>query len=392
MTKQCVQGVRVLDGIRGDIPSADVFIEGAIISDVRIPSGLVPSDWKAIPGQGCTIMPGLIDGHVHLLFDSSPRAPLAMVGKSQEQLASEALARARATLKSGVTSLRELAGTPKSMFSLKEALAGEEGIPRIFDCFTTLTAENGFGSEVAVEINRENAAAVMGSFAEKADFFKILGDRYDPNTSDGFAPHFDNATFAEICRVARDLGKPVTSHAKCQSVVKQCIANGVHSVEHAVRAADDELRAMAAQGIFLDATFLGLKCRADHQPGFDEFERVHAFCEKAFKFGVPLTMGSDAGAVFTPHAQAVRELEFMVQAGLPPMEAIRAATSVSARRLGEESLGAVKAGCKADLLLIGGDPLKDISAIGRSLRWVMRDGQIYAAEPARAAAAGTSML
>ena len=134
---------------------------------------------------------------------------------------------------------------------------------------------------------------------------------------------------------------------------------------------------MAARDIFLDATFLGLKCRADNQPNFDEFERVKKFYKRAIEFGVLLTMGSDAGAVFTPHAQAVRELEFMVQAGLSPMDAIRAATSMSARRLGDTSIGAVEVGRKADLLLIGENPLKDISAIRRTLRWVMKDGQIY---------------
>jgi imidazolonepropionase-like amidohydrolase len=88
-------------------------------------------------------------------------------------------------------------------------------------------------------------------------------------------------------------------------------------------------------------------------------------------------LGSDAGAVFTPHAQAVKELEYMVSAGLPPMKAIEAATSVNARRVGDKSIGAVEVGRKADLLLIEEDPLKDISAIRRSLRWVMKDGEIY---------------
>ena len=377
MIRHCIHDIRLLNGIGGDIPSADVFIHDGYIADIRVPSGPAPFDWEIIPGNKCTLMPGLIDGHVHLLFDSSSRAPLAMMGKTREQLISEALPRARMTLKCGVTCIRELSGTPKAMFSLREALAGEKGIPRIFDCFTTLTAEGGFGAVVAVTVAKENAASVIRSFAEKADFFKLLGDRYDPGTADGFAPQFDDATFAEICRVARDLGKPLTAHAKCRAAIRQCLANRVHSIEHAVRAEGDDLEAMAAQGIFLDATFLGLKCRADNQPDFDEFDRVKAFYPRACELGIPLTMGSDAGAFFTPHAGAVKELEFMVEAGLPPIDAIKAATSVGALRLGDESIGAVEVGRKADLLLVEEDPLKDISAIRRSLRWVMRDGQIY---------------
>jgi len=376
MNRQCIQDVRLLDGLGGDFARTDVFIDGDTIVDIRIPSGQIPSDWTIIPGHGCTLMPGLVDGHVHLLFDSSPRAPMAMLGKKRDQLVLEALERARVIIKSGVTCVRELAGTPHSMFSLRDALAGETGIPRIYDCYTTLTAEGGFGSEVAVPVSKENAESVMASFSEKADFFKLLGDRYDPHTDDGFAAHFDDATFAEICRVARNLGKPVTVHAKCRASIRQCVANQVHSMEHAVRAEDKDLQRMSEQGIFLDATFLGLKCRADNEPNFDEFDRVKAYYPRAYQFGVPLTMGSDAGAVYTPHGGAVAELEFMVQAGLPPMEAIKAATSVSALRLGNKIIGAVEIGRKADLLLIGENPLQDISAIGRSLLWVMRDGQI----------------
>lgn len=376
MIPSCVHDIRILDGLGGDIPCADVFIRNGFITGIRVPSGPIPADWQIIAGDRCTLMPGLIDGHVHLLFDSSPEAPMAMVGKTREQLVAEALPRARKTLKCGITCVRELAGTPKAMFSVRDALAGEKGIPRIFDCFTTLTAEGGFGAAVAATITKENAASVISSFAEKADFLKLLGDRYDPDNLDGFAPHFDDATFAEICRVARDRGKRVTAHAKCRASIRQSLANGVHSIEHGVRAEDDDLRAMAAQGIFLDATFLGLKCRADNQPGFDEFERVRSFYLRAHEFGVPLTLGSDSGAVFTPHAGAVEELGFMVQAGLSPMDAIKAATSVGARRLGDESIGAVAVGRRADLLLIEGDPLKDISAVRRGLRWVMKDGQI----------------
>jgi len=376
MIKRCIHDIRLLDGCGGDFPSADVFIKDEFITDIRIPSGPAPVDWPIIPGRGCTLMPGLIDGHVHLLFDSSPRAPMAMMRKTREQLISEALPRAPATLKSGTTSIRELAGTPKAMFSLKEGLAGEKDIPRIYDCFTVLTAEGGYGAEAAVTVTQKTAASIIGRLAEKADFFKILGDRDDDSSPDGFAPHFDDDTFAEICRAARDQGRPITVHAKCRTTIRQCLLNGVHSIEHAVRAEDDDLKAMAAQGAFLDATFLGLKCRADNQPNFDEFARVKAFYPRASEFGVLLTMGSDSGTVFTPHAGGVEELKFMVQAGLPPKDAIRAATSVGAQRLGDQSIGAVAVGRKADLLLIEEDPLSDISAIDRNLRWVMKDGRI----------------
>ena len=376
MIRWCIHDVRLLDGCGADVPCADVFIKDDSIAGIRIPSGPAPADWQILPGSGCTLMPGLIDGHVQLLFDSSPRAPMAMLGKTRKQLISEALPRARATLKSGTTTIRELAGTPKAMFSLKEGLAGEKDIPRIYDCFAILTAEGGFGAEAAITVTQKTAASIIARLAEKADFFKILGDRYDDRSPDGFAPHFDDDTFAEICRAARDQGRPVTVHAKSRTTIRQCLLNKVHSIEHAVRAEADDLRAMAAQGAFLDATFWGLKCRSDNQPNFDEFDRVTAFYPRAREFGVPLTMGSDAGTVFTPHAGGVEELKLMVQAGLPPMDAIKAATSVGAQRLGDQSIGAIAMGRKADLLLIEEDPLSDISAIGHSLRWVMKDGRM----------------
>jgi imidazolonepropionase-like amidohydrolase len=374
--KKCIYDVRLLDGLGGDIPSADVFIQESILTDVRSPSGPLPTDWEIIPGHRRTLMPGLIDGHVHLLFDSSSRAPLAMLGKNREQLIAEAIPRARQTLASGVTSIRELAGTASPIFSIKESLAGMDRLPRIFDCVTTLTAEGGFASNIVPTVTKENASRVINQYAEKADLIKVLGDQYDPNSPDGFAAHFDDDTFAEICRVAQHVGKPLTVHAKCLKSIQQAIEYGAHSIEHGVRAEEVELKGMAERGIFLDATFLGLKSRADNQPDFDEFDRVKAFYARALKLGVPLTLGSDAGAIFTPHAGVVQELQFMVEAGLLPHDAIKAATSVNARRLNDNTLGVVAVGRRADLLLIGEDPLKDISAIGNHLVWVMKDGEI----------------
>lgn len=377
MKRYCIYDVHLLDGLGGDFPSADVFVEGELVRDVRIPSGPVPFNWEVIPGEKRTLTPGLIDGHVHLLFDSSPQAPLAMLNKSREALIEEALPRARMTLQSGVTTIRELAGTPKmQIFSLRDALATESDVPRIYDCIVTLTAVGGFGEVVAMPVNRGNAASVTRSYAEKADLIKVLGDRYDSDSPDGFALHFDDETFSEICRAATEVGKPLTVHAKSHSTIRQCLAHGVHSIEHGVRAEDEDLKEMARQGVYLDATFWGLKWRADNQPGFGEFDRVKAFYPRARDAGVHLPLGSDSGAVFTPHTGTIGELDYMVQAGLSPSHALISATSLGAQRIGDESIGAVVKGRKADLILLNGNPLVDITVLRNGLRWVMKGGQI----------------
>ena len=376
MKRHCIHDVRIIDGLGNDFASADVFISGDTIRDIRIPSGPQPADWQAIPGQKRTLMPGLIDGHVHLLFDASPQAPLAMLNRSRDQLIADALGRAGITLQAGVTSIRELSGTAKGMFSLRDVLKPETAAPRIYDCFTPLTSQGGFGREVCFELTRDNAAAIIRDVAEKADMIKVLGDRYDSTAPDGLAPQFDDATFELICRTCRDLGKPLDVHAKCRAVIKQCLRHGVNSIEHGVRAESDDLKEMAAQGVHLNATFWGLRCRSDHQPDFDEFMRVMSFYPRARDAGVRLTLGSDSGAVFTPHGGALSEIEYMVQAGLAPMQAITGATSLNAERIADPTIGAVAVGRKADLLMIAEDPLKSISALRKSLVWVMKDGEI----------------
>ncbi|HEX7344930.1 MAG TPA: amidohydrolase family protein, partial [bacterium] len=262
MKKQCIHDIRIIDGLGNEFASADVFISGDAVSDIRIPSGPEPPDWQIISGGKRTLMPGLIDGHVHLLFDAGPQAPLAMLNRSRDKLIAEALGRARVNFQAGVTSIRELSGTAKGMFSLRDALAGETAVPRIYDCFTPLTSKNGFGKEVCLELTRENAAAIIRDVAEKADIIKVLGDRYDSTCPDGFAPHFDDKTFDLICKTCRELGKPLDVHAKSRTVIQQCLRHGVHSIEHGVRAETADLKEMAAQGVYLNATFWGLRCRS----------------------------------------------------------------------------------------------------------------------------------
>lgn len=374
--KICIHNVRLLDGLGRHYPGADVFLEGDRISDVRTPSGSAPVDREIIRGDGCTLMPGLIDGHVHLTFDSSPRAPLFAVGKSREEVVEQALNWARQHIRAGVTTIRELAGTVKAEFSIRDALSDYDDVPRIYDCIGTMTSPDGFGLQVAVPLTERNAAFMIDKLAGKADHLKILGDRYDDESPDGFALHFDNETFSEICRAAWDAKVPVVVHAKARGVILQCIANGVHCIEHGIDLRDDDLQQLVDSGIFLEATFWGLKHRADAQPGFDEFERIKSIYKRAHDDGVRLTLGSDSGAVYTPHAGAPRELVYMVEAGLSPLDAVTAATSTGAQLVGNDLIGAVAPGKKADLLLLSEDPLRDINAVANNLIWVMKDGRI----------------
>lgn len=321
-------------------------------------------------------MPGLIDGHVHLTFDSSPGAPLFAVGKSRQEVVDQALSWARQHLRAGVTAIRELAGTVKAEFSIRDALKDYSDVPRIYDCIGTMTSHDGFGLEVAVPLTKRNAASIIDKLAEKADHLKVLGDRYDNRSPDGFALHFDVETFAEICHAAHRAGLPVVVHAKARGAILQCIDNGVHCIEHGINLQDEDLRQIADAGAFLEATFWGLKNRANAQPGFTEFERIKSIYKRAHDDGVRLTLGSDSGTVYTPHAGAPHELAYMVEAGLSPLEAITAATSVGAQLVGNDLIGAVVPGRKADLLLLSEDPLLDINALANNLIWVMKDGGI----------------
>ena len=361
----------------------DVLVEGSRI--VAVGDGLVGD--HVVDCTGSTVMPGLIDAHVHLTMAGPPG--LALEGRVARN--------ARELLASGVTTARDASGPAEPLLAQRtrceqDPCAG----PQLLLCCEGIACVGGHGTEfTAVQIVREvdgpdaARAAVRRLKQTGADWVKVMLNGADD------ALELGEAELSAIVDEARQQGIPVAAHASNPKAVALAVACRVHSIEHG-NDVDDALAAtMAAQGIALVTTThvyrAGAGCtahRGDLDPiaafDADVQEKVRGIMavrvaahERALPAaraaGTRIVMGTDA--VTGPIDLAVEELVALTELGLSPAEALRAATVAGAELLGLTDRGRVAAGARADLLVVPGRPDADVTALRRPTL-VLRSGTV----------------
>ncbi|MBI3835863.1 MAG: amidohydrolase family protein [Planctomycetes bacterium] len=378
-------------------PDSCIVVVGGRIAQVGACSSvLAPTGATTVDLTGLHVLPGLIDLHSHLLLHPYNEAKWddQVLRESIEIRTIRATVAARKTLEAGFTTLRDL-GTEGAGFAdvaLRDAIASNliPG-PRVFASTRAIVATgcygpSGFdprwdmpkGAQVADGVDGVRRA-VREQVAAGADWIKFYAD-YRRNGSETTVT-FSQAEMDAIVDEAHSAGLPVAAHATIEDGIRRAVLAGVQTIEHGYGASDEVLKMMHDRGVFLCPTLTAIEMTSTKFAGWkrrtpepEALSRARDLIQRALRAGVTITNGSDVG-VFA-HGDNARELELMVEFGMTPREAIRAATTIAAKVLRKDNeLGRIERGYLADFVAVRGDPLENISHT-RDVVLVIKDGKV----------------
>jgi imidazolonepropionase-like amidohydrolase len=385
-----------------------IVIEGKRIKEVKAGHADVAGA-QSIELKDQTCMPGLIDSHVHLTDETSPNRYSEQFRMNVADYAIRSTGYARRTLDAGFTTVRNVGEAHNEAIALRNAInAGIVPGPRIFASGKAIGSTgghadptDGYRADLAGDpgpnegiINSPEDAwkAVRLHYKNGADLIKIMpsGGVLDESSS------VDNAqmTIAEVQAVvtaAHDYGFTVAAHAHGAEAIRRAVIGGVDSIEHGTFMNEEDMKLMKEHGTWYVPTIIAGKYVEEMagKPGYYPAQVaakakmvgpiIQATAAKAYKAGVKIAFGTDA-AVY-PHGQNGKEFKYMVEAGMPPMFVIQAATTHAAQLLKhEKDIGSVSAGKFADVVAVPGNPLDDITLM-QKVDFVMKEGVVYAKQP-----------
>lgn len=397
-----VKAGRLIDG-RSDAAQSGVgiLIEGERIKAVG-PLAQIQSQAKGarvIDLSQMTVLPGLIDTHTHLLLQGDPTAQSyneQLLYESTPYRAILAARNARIALEHGFTAIRDLE-TEGAMYAdvdVRRAVdRGEIPGPRIFAATRAMAPT---GTYPIVSDNWElelphgvqpvdgvdgARLAVRQQVAHGADWIKYYSDRgyyFGPDSVLHSWVNFTDEEARAIVDEAHRLGRKVAAHAIGSDGIAAALRAGVNTIEHGDGMTDSLLDVLVARGVYWVPTVTVAHYVADPRGGVwgPMVEHQRQAFARALKKGVRIVLGTDVGGFPWTELNEAKEFTYYVQYGMTPMQAIKSGTSLAAELLGQRDLGVVAPGAHADLVAVGGDPLKDITELER-VRFVMKGGVTY---------------
>ncbi|TWI81226.1 imidazolonepropionase-like amidohydrolase [Lacibacter cauensis] len=386
------------------INNVTIIVQGNAIVDVVNGFTTAAANDKVIDLKNKTVMPGLMDMHVHLEQETKRGAVADKFIQNPSDVAFQSTVYARVTLMAGFTMVRDLGGSGVNL-SLRNSI--NKGIvvgPRIFSAGKSIATTgghadptNGYRKDLMGDpgpaegvINGPEDAyhAVRQRYKDGSDCIKITATGgVLSQAKDGSSPQFTIEEVKAIVTAAKDYGFIVAAHAHGAEGIKRAIKGGVTSIEHGTYLDNEGIALAKEYGTWLVPTITAGKSTADSAkiPGYYTDivtpkalavgPHIQNTFAKAYKAGVKIAFGTDAG-VFA-HGKNWMEFVYMTEAGMPAMEAIQSATKNAATMLNMwDKLGSIEKGKIADIIAVDGDPLTDIQVMGKVV-FVMKDGKVY---------------
>ena len=381
-----------------------IVVQGNKIQEVVKGYSSATAADKIIDLKSKTVMPGLIDMHVHIEHETKKGQAIDKFVLNPADIAFESSKYANITLMAGFTTVRDLGGTGVNI-SLRNAIAkGFVVGPRIFTAGKSIATTgghadptNGYRKDLM-----GNPGPAEGVINGPEDAYKGVRQRYKDGSDcikitatggvlsqakDGTNAQFTEEEIRAIVSAAKDYGFKVAAHAHGAEGIKRAIRGGVNSIEHGTYMDDEGMKLMKQFGTWYVPTIIAGKATGDSAkiPGYYSDivtpkalavgPNIQATFAKAYKAGVKIAFGTDAGVY--AHGKNWMEFVYMTEAGMPILEAIHCATVNASELLGESTrLGSVETGKLADIIAVDGDPTKDVKVMGK-VKFVMKDGVVY---------------
>jgi imidazolonepropionase-like amidohydrolase len=348
-----------------------------------------------LPLPGTTLLPGLIEGHSHLLlhpYDETPWTDQVLLESHAERVA-RAVVHAEATLMAGVTTVRDLGSEGAGYADVGVKASIEKGVvpgPRMLVAGPALVATGSYAPKGAPEWSLPKGAeeadgvedltrVTRDQIGRGADWVKVYADyRWGPNGE--ARPTYTEEELAVVVSIAESSGRRVVAHAATPEGMARAARAGVRTIEHGDGGTAETFELLAERGVAFCPTLAagdaitqygGWRKGVDPEP--DRIRNKRASFATALRSGVEICFGGDVGVY--PHGDNVRELELMVDYGMPTTDVLRAATAGNARVFELGDRGRIASGLLADLVAVRGNPATDITAL-RAVELVMKGGEI----------------
>src|SRR5262245_39818619 len=400
-----IQAGHLIDGVAATARGqSTILITGDRV--VAVQDGFqAPAGARVIDLRTSTVLPGLIDAHTHITGEGTGDAVIHAATETPLDAAVRSTVYARRTLDAGFTTIRNVGAEGGADVALKRAI--DSGLvvgPRIWTARSIISITGGHGDDSngmrpdlwkaptwmdgIVDSADEAPKAVRYQHKNGADLIKITATGGVLSIGDsGDAQQFTDEEMHAIVEAAHLLGLKVAAHAHGKGGINAAIRAGVDSIEHGTYSDDESFKLFKEHGTYLVPTIIAGKTVAEMATVPGHFHPsvqakaarigplIQAMFGRAYKAGVKIAFGTDSGV--SNHGDNAREFGYMVEAGMPPMEAILASVRGSSDLIGAtDRIGSIQAGRFADVIAVAGDPLKDISEL-RRVTFVMKGGTVY---------------